>query len=237
MPSFISATSGQPYAESGGRLAPLSYWLLNSQPSPDSPQILEASAALLARVHRSSLDSPVKNSRPDRPAYQFLDWTRNYLFDIDTVRRILFEDSSPLYDTCQKEDWGVVSKILFRKKFLMEQFEVRWNWSKQLGGIGRSLLRAPIHGDIYAANLLCEEDRITALIDWDECQFEPLVYELGRVLWEFAKDGRTHTLNEGKRQRFLASYWKAGGPSPGGTRPIDSLCLHALHLRDPSLYP
>ena len=236
VPTLISATSGLPYAEADGRLATLSYWLPGSHPSPDSPWLLEASAALLARVHRSSLDSPVKNSRPDRPTIESLDWTQNYLFDIDTVRRILFEDSSPLYDTSQKEDWGLVSKILSRKKFLMEQFDVWSNWSKQPGGIGRSLLRAPIHGDIYAANLLSEGDCITALIDWDECQFEPLVYELGRVLWEFAKDRQTHALDEEKRQRFLASYWKAGGPVPPEEQDLLIQYICRLRILESLLY-
>jgi len=212
VPTLIPTTSGVPFAESGGRLATLSNWLPGTHPSSADPWLLEASAALLARLHRSALDAPVKEPRPDRPTYQSLDWRRNYLFDIDTVRRILFEDSSPLHDTSREEDKGIVEGILSRKSFIMEQADIWSKWSKNPGGIGRALLRAPIHGDIYAANLLCEEDRITALIDWDECQFEPLVYELGRVLWEFAKDGRTYTLNEGKRQRFLSSYNKAGGP-------------------------
>lgn len=229
VPTLISAESGLPYAESGGRLATLSNWLPGSHPSPDSPWLLEASATLLARAHRTALDSPVKAPRPDRPTYQSLDWRRNYLFDIDTVSRILFEDSRPLHDTSREEDRGVVSEILSRKSFLLEQFNVWSEWSRHPGGTGRPLLRAPIHGDIYAANLLCEGERITALIDWDECQYEPLVYELGRVLWEFAKDRRTHVLDEGKRQRFLSSYEKAGGPVPPAE--LDLLVPYICMLR------
>lgn len=214
VPTLIPTTSGFPYAESDGWLATLSNWLPGTHPSADGPWLLEASAALLARLHRTALDLPVKVPRPDRPTQQSLDWKKNYLFDTDTVRMILFEDSSPLYETSREEDWEVVTEILSRKSFVMEQTDIWSKWSKNPGGIGRSLLRAPIHGDIYAANLLSADDRITAIIDWDECQFEPLVYELGRVLWEFAKDGRTHALEKSKRQRFLASYRRAGGPVP-----------------------
>jgi Ser/Thr protein kinase RdoA (MazF antagonist) len=214
VPTLIPTTKGVPFAEAAGRLATLSRWLPGTHPSANSPWLLEASASLLARLHRTALDSPVKSPRPDRPTYQSLDWRRNYLFDIEAVRRILFEDSTPLFATSREEDKGVVTEILSRKSFVMEQSDVWSNWSRNPGGVGRTLLRAPIHGDIYAANLLSEDERITAIIDWDECQFEPLVYELGRVLWEFAKDSRTHVLDEGKRQRFLASYWSAGGPVP-----------------------
>ena len=158
VPTLIPTTSGFPYAESDGWLATLSNWLPGTHPSADGPWLLEASAALLARLHRTALDLSVKAPRPDRPTYQSLDWKKNYLFNTDTVRIILFEDSSPLYETSREEDWEVVTEILSRKSFIMEQTDIWSKWSKNPGGIGRSLLRAPIHGDIYAANLLSENN-------------------------------------------------------------------------------
>jgi Ser/Thr protein kinase RdoA (MazF antagonist) len=212
-----------------GRVATLSPWFCGTAPASDAPWLLDASAKLLARLHKSALCIPVCYPRPDRPTYHGLNWAKNYLFELDVVRSLLYTDPSPLYKTCRAEDLKVIDEILKHRAFIMEQHCV---WSKQVRKLHRTrpnLIRAPIHGDIYAANMLCNGERIVAVIDWDECQYEPLVYELGRVLWELAKDGQTHSLDEIKMASFLSEYRRNGGPVPD--EELDLLVFYIGMLR------
>ena len=75
-----------------------------------------------------------------------------------------------------------------------------------------SLTVGPMHGDFYERNILCREDRILGIIDWDECQVGPLILETGWCVWEFCQDWATDDLNESWVHPFLNAYMHAGGP-------------------------
>ena len=88
------------------------------------------------------------------------------------------------------------------------------SWVARLAASGRPLHFAPTHGDYYRGNLLVEEDRISAVLDWEECRPDWLAAELGRALWEFCKSETRHTLGRTGAGDFLRAYREAGGPVP-----------------------
>ena len=51
-------------------------------------------------------------------------------------------------------------------------------------------------------------------MDWDECQYEPLVYDLSRGIWEFCKDKAKTDIDMTLAEKFLQVYFEAGGPVP-----------------------
>lgn len=189
-------------------------WLSGEKVSSCEPWVVKESAEMLAKLHKYALYCPIQEKRADHTTYEDLDWERNPLFNMDTVKRVLFEDSSFLYNTTASNEHQQVDYILSKRKLILEEHEKMKCWMKKLMSSGRQMLSAPIHGDIYHSNLLWLNKRISAVIDWDECQYAPLVYELGRVLWEFCKDSEKETIDKDKAEIFLSSYFNAYGPVP-----------------------
>src|SRR5207253_8395622 len=79
-------------------------------------------------------------------------------------------------------------------------------WVARLAASGRPLQFAPIHGDYYRGNLLVEEDRVSAVLDWEECHPDWLAGELGRALWEFCKSETHQILQVDRAREFLGAY-------------------------------
>lgn len=75
-----------------------------------------------------------------------------------------------------------------------------------------TLTVGPMHGDYYERNILCRDDRICGVIDWDECRVGPLILETGWCVWEFCQDHERDDLNAVWAQAFLQSYMAAAGP-------------------------
>jgi Ser/Thr protein kinase RdoA (MazF antagonist) len=94
--------------------------------------------------------------------------------------------------------------------------EEAWHEVAELVAAWRSadLLFGPIHSDFFPGNVIAVRGRVVGVIDWDYAKPEWLVWELGRSLWEFAKDKRRHDLRPERAGQFLAAYRAAGGPVP-----------------------
>ena len=75
-------------------------------------------------------------------------------------------------------------------------------------------VRGPIHGDYYPRNLICRDQRIVGVIDWDDSRIDLLAQELAWAVWEFAQDPSEADLHVEHARRFLAAYRRAGGPVP-----------------------
>jgi Ser/Thr protein kinase RdoA (MazF antagonist) len=87
-------------------------------------------------------------------------------------------------------------------------------WVARLAASGRRLQVAPVHRDYHRRNMLVEEGRVTAVLDWEDCQIDGVVLELGRAVWEFCQCKRRHILLPARARAFLAAYQEAGGPVP-----------------------
>jgi homoserine kinase type II len=55
-----------------------------------------------------------------------------------------------------------------------------------------TLPRLVIHGDYYAGNLLCEDDRIVGVVDYDKARWQPRVVEVAEALIYFASPRPGH---------------------------------------------
>jgi Ser/Thr protein kinase RdoA (MazF antagonist) len=85
--------------------------------------------------------------------------------------------------------------------------------------------RQPLHGDFYAGNMLVDDGRIIALLDWDETLISPPERELAWAAWEWA-DGLS-SLDLDDAREFMDEYREAGGTA----RPVDEVALRQL-VRD-----
>jgi Ser/Thr protein kinase RdoA (MazF antagonist) len=77
---------------------------------------------------------------------------------------------------------------------------------------GRPLTVGLVHDDFHGNNLLVDGAEITALLDWDGCHRDWLLWDLSNALWEFCSDDDHHTLVIPTAQAFLRAYQEAGGP-------------------------
>jgi Ser/Thr protein kinase RdoA (MazF antagonist) len=80
----------------------------------------------------------------------------------------------------------------------------------------RDLVHGVVHGDFFRGNLLVREDKIVAIVDWEEAHLAPLVSELANGVWEFTKSKVTDDFDRDAAASFVASYRDAGGPVPPG---------------------
>ena len=69
-------------------------------------------------------------------------------------------------------------------------------------------VRHPLHGDFYRGNLLTEDGRITAVLDWDYALVGPPEFEVAYAAREF---GSRWGADLGPARQFVADYSAAGG--------------------------
>lgn len=82
--------------------------------------------------------------------------------------------------------------------------------------------RQLVHGDFYAANVLVQDGRIAALLDWDEARVDAPEWELAGAAWEWGAGLDTLDLTEAGR--FVDRYLAEGGTATG----IDDTALRQL---------
>ncbi len=46
-----------------------------------------------------------------------------------------------------------------------------------------------MHGDYYRGNILCRNGGIVGIIDWDECAYGAIIYEIAWAMWEICHTG------------------------------------------------
>ncbi|GAB3416446.1 hypothetical protein GCM10027569_39170 [Flindersiella endophytica] len=73
----------------------------------------------------------------------------------------------------------------------------------------KRIVRHPLHGDVYRANVLVRSRRIVALLDWDDVSIGPPEQELAWAASEWS--GITKTLDPTRALRFVDTYVAAGG--------------------------
>lgn len=69
-------------------------------------------------------------------------------------------------------------------------------------------LAHPLHGDYYRANLLVRDDRLVAVLDWDEALVGPPALEVATAAREFSDPWSTDL---GPAQEFITEYAAEGG--------------------------
>lgn len=143
-------------------------------------------ASVLARIHRVSLDLLQFDQRPD---FRSVDEHPRWIWS--AVKPTL---SKELANTGGFADLAAA---------LNDEIASLDAWLDGLHASQRPLPRATVHGDFNPRNLIFQDRRLAAVIDWDECRVEPLAWEVAQV---------AYGEGEGDPIAFWDSYLAAGGP-------------------------
>lgn len=217
VPAPLVGRDGSTFFQHEGRVISLFPFMPGRIPNRENDAVRMKAACMLARLHQAGLAYPDPSPRPGYPPLQAFDWDHHRLWDWLQVETLLSGEAGRMANATRHFRGGIppAMRLIFTRWLQISQGREQIQaWIAQLASSGRPLLFAPTHGDYYRGNLLAEGDRLTAVIDWDECQPEWLTYELGRAVWEFCHDRATHTLDKAKASQFLQVYQDAGGVVP-----------------------
>jgi Ser/Thr protein kinase RdoA (MazF antagonist) len=209
VPRPIYTATGSSYFEIDGSVATL--WpLMPGKPVVRGDETTTKSAArMLARLHAATIAFPGKFERPGLSSAASLDWDENLNWRRPDVASLLSGGASALKAALQPpvddEATRVSNEISSRRKQISAE---RIEAQRTLARIAstRQLITAPIHGDYYPGNLLEVDGSISAVLDWDECRSDWLIYEVARALWEFARNESDGSLQDGLATQFLETY-------------------------------
>jgi Ser/Thr protein kinase RdoA (MazF antagonist) len=205
----------------------------------DDPQVRDEMAYAQAKLHRIGLIYPDQNSRPDRCSMIFLDLENNFLYNWDNVDQMLRSGGRSMFEdpNHQNEDEQLIIQQLYDRREILYSAKKEFSiLVKKLRQNMDTLLYAPIHGDMYSSNVLVKNHKIVGIVDWDECNNEILVYELGRTCWEYCKDIENITFHHERAERYLSLYKEAGGPAPESQWHLMIPLLRMLKFMDIMLY-
>jgi Ser/Thr protein kinase RdoA (MazF antagonist) len=175
-----------------------------------------SAAKMLAQLHLAALECPFYQKRIGQDSLKELNWEQNHMWNWKQVKRFLENDLAKTRSAVQfnKNQIQCIGEIFASRLEIEQQKDHISKWLLDLVASKPNLLFAPTHGDYYKGNLLFKDDKITAVIDWDESRPDWLSYELARATWEFCEDENHHTLNREKALNFVSAYQEAGGPVP-----------------------
>lgn len=182
----LPGTDGETAQRWRERILSLFPYVEGSPGTTVEPEVRSRQAATtLAQVHRSS----VKLRFAQRPGWRSVDEHPRLIWP--TVRPVLERDLS------RGADLAKLFSVFDREVSSLDA------WLEDLHRSGRPLLRAPVHGDFNPRNLLFQGNHLMAVIDWDDCRIEP-------ILWEVAQVG--FGAPDTDPRVFFQSYLDAGGP-------------------------
>ncbi len=214
VPADLTCVNGDGYYIFEGRIITVTPWYSGQVPSKLDESYDLQMANLMGRLHKYAALCQTQSVRSDRPPFYMYNLERNVIFDIERVKDVLYHNNHFLYANRPPEEKPYIDAMIAARDFIMEQHDWLRDFMRRLTIDAPKLLHAPIHADIYYLNLLCERGSINKLIDWEDCKREILCYELGRVIWEVAKDRKNFCLNKRKADAFVEEYYKAGGNVP-----------------------
>jgi Ser/Thr protein kinase RdoA (MazF antagonist) len=233
VPPPVAGHDGSTWFLHENRIATLFPLMAGRMADRECAGLRREAARVLARIHRAALRYPDPSSRPGYPPLRDLDWAENHIWSWSVVGPLLAAGARGLQRAAAADlpegAADLTREIVERRPQIEAEWRDMGRWVARLVASGRPLHFAPIHGDYYSRNLLVEGERVTAVLDWDDCQSEWLALELGRAVWEFCKCKRRHTLQLPRASAFLAAYQEAGGPVP--QREVDLLVPFMRYTR------
>lgn len=213
VPSPYIARDGKSFLLHEGRIVALFPYLAGRPIDRDSHVEGRAAGHMLGRIHQISLNSLPPMPPAELPSIGQFDWADNHCWAWSDIEKLFDQgaDQCP-YPADEADALENVQAIFDQFDRIVWARAVHADWLAQVAEVEPTLLIAPIHGDFYRRNVLINQGQISAVIDWDDCRPDWLVYELGRSAWEFAKDTTTHSLDYSRLRGFLQGYHEAGGP-------------------------
>lgn len=181
----------------------------------NNPADRTSAARMLARLHRAGLEYPENFLRPNHATLANFDWEENSNWRLTEIQDLLAGGANELkrhlIAPIGEKAEDCITKIAARRRQLDQELKIVRVWNEQLKSSKRKLIFAPTHGDYHPSNLLTESNRISAVLDWDECRSEWLAYELGRAVWEFCRDASDGGIISEFADLFIKTYKDAGG--------------------------
>jgi Ser/Thr protein kinase RdoA (MazF antagonist) len=207
--SFL-ARDGSSYFVEQGRLVSLLPLLPGEM--ADGDQVCLVAADFLARFHRVGVGYPDRSPRPDVPAWREWDWCAAEWSQIEEALGSTPAATSTVGQRFWQACGAWASEISERRAQIRAERDHCQQWIADLTRWTRPLTVGPVHDDYHDNNLLVDEAQVTALLDWDGCHPDWLLWDVSNALWEFCHDDETHALVVKDAQDFLWAYTAAGGP-------------------------
>lgn len=217
VPMPIRTRKGATYTDYERKWVTLFPYIEGEIADPGNDSVRKNAAAMLANLHLVSARHPDFPQKPGHQSIVDLNWDLNSMWNWATLEQRFFGNREGLRlstDRTEQEE-RCIKEINEKRRFIQAEKERIERWVGRLRQEGTSFMSGFIHGDYYAGNLLNDRrGHITAVVDWDECGKEWLIYELARSIWEFCHDAEEHRLDAGKAHAFLQDYQHEGGPVP-----------------------
>lgn len=231
VPVPLETCDGEPFVRHGGRVACLCPFVRGITAEPPTLGALREAARILALFHRAALEYP-RLERRDSPPWLAFQWLRqpswiwlNHPASVRATPASLSVGLRRPSSACRRAIEAVVSHIprlpleLLRTRRFLESLTAT------------SVASALTHGDFAPGNLLVRSGRVAAVLDWDDCHLEGLVFELARSLWEFCRDCDDPDIDPRRSSAFLDEYARANGPVPPSAHAfiVPAIRAHLVH--------
>lgn len=210
VPAPLLARDGSSYFVDQGRIVCLLPWMPGEMADGDGVHL--AAARFLARFHQVSVGYPDLAPRPGVPAWHTWSWHAAAWPAIQAMLATPPETTEPIgrrfWQSCG--EWAAA--IANRRELIARERSHFQQWMAGLAYADRPLTAGLLHDDFHGGNLLMAEGKVTALLDWDGCHPDWLLFDLSNALWEFCSDDERHTLSLPAASAFLDEYTVVGGP-------------------------
>jgi homoserine kinase type II len=210
VPAPLLAHDGSSFFVDQGRIACLFPWMPGEMADGDGVHLV--AARFLARFHQVSVCCPDLSPRPSVPAWSEWDWHATAWPAIQAMLSTTPETQSPIgrrfWESCG--EWAAA--IASRRRYIAHERSYFKRWIADLARSDRPLTTGLLHDDFHGGNLLVAESEVTALLDWDGCHPDWLLFDLSNAIWEFCSDDENHTLSMPDALAFLNVYTAAVGP-------------------------
>jgi homoserine kinase type II len=175
----LAAMDGSTYLQIERRIAWLLPFVAGETADPAREQHRLAAARALGRIHRTSSGIDI-GPRPHQTPLRNLPWP-------------------PLTVPPELEAWG--PEIADARAWAVSYVETLYETRPRATSL--------VHGDFFPGNVLVTADRVVAVIDWEEAQFDWVIWDLAGALGSFC--GAGDGIDGAAAARFVAAYRGAGG--------------------------
>ncbi len=207
VPATLGTERGDLYAIENGRVAVMTTFVEGDRPDRHNLAHRRAGAEMLARLHSVATSIVAPTPRPGYPARRDLDWQHNRWWSWPDIERYL--DEHDLEGLVGTDTAGLHRRLIGEVAVLPDALD-------QLSR--RGLPAMPLHNDYWEGNLIVRDDRISGVVDWDECAVDWRAIEVVDAACSFGRGEGGYEFDPPKAREFLELYIEGGGEILGEER-------------------
>lgn len=190
----LKTLDGKTYIRLLGKLASVMPFIEGDNLRLATPDPLQA-GFMLGQIHQRTAQLPIE----PKQTLENMAWDRNFLWDWDAVQACLSGPAQKFAERVRYEGFDLTKERNNLHEWVQSQTNRCW-------------VRACMHGDYHPGNLIFNNGKIKAVIDWDEARVEWTFWEVGRAMWEFCQDYHGEILDSSMAKTFLHFYRLAKPP-------------------------